>query len=170
MNSMLKKCLALFMVIFIMSASLAAFAKENTETVIIPSYTEEQIQEYNKNLAFLKAVGVWTSPYTDHINKVTRAEFASALAGLCNLDKTSAVPLTYSDVTADTQFAEDIYAVGIAGLMVGSDNMFRPNEYITFNQAAKAVVTALGYGGIANSKGGYPNGFCSVAMNLDLVV
>lgn len=170
MNSMLKKCIALFMVVFIMSASFSVYAEESTDTVTIPSYTELQILEYNKDLEFLKAVGVWTSPYTDHINKVTRAEFASALAGLCNLDKAAAIQLTYTDVGADTPFAEDIYAVGVANLMVGSDNMFRPDDYITYNQAAKAVVSALGYDGIANSKGGYPDGFYSVAMSLGLSV
>lgn len=171
MKNMLKKCISLVMVIFIMSASFAVFAAEETEAPSVAvTYTEAQIEKYNKDLAFLKAVGIWTSTGTDPVNKVTRAEFATALAGLCNLDKAANIPLTYSDVNAETQYVDSIYAVGVANLMVGSDNMFRPEEEITFNQAAKAVVTALGYDGIANSKGGYPDGFYSTALQLDLTV
>ncbi len=168
MKIMLKKCMALVIAIFMMSASMAVFAAEDTTAPVQTTLTEAQIEKYNKDFSFLKAVGIWRSPMTDPAQNVTRGEFASVMAGFCNLD--NAVALNYSDVNEETQYASDIYAVGWANLMVGSDNAFRPEAEITYNQAAKTIVCALGYEAIANSKGGYPDGYYAVAMDLGLTV
>ncbi len=171
MKIILKKFMALAMVIFIMSSGFAVFAAEEENSPAgTPALTEAQLEKYNEDLEFLKAMGIWTSPQTDPALAVTRGEFASALAGLCNLDVQTNATLKYSDVTAETLFVEDIYAVSIMNLMVGSGGLFRPEDSLTFDQAAKAVVCALGYEAIANSRGGYPEGYYSLAIDLDLIV
>ncbi len=169
MKIILKKIISLAMIIFIMSASLTAIAAEDAAAPVVENaLTEAQIEKYNIELGFLKAMGIWRSPETDPVAKVTRGEFASAIAGLCNLSNATA--LKYTDVNEETQFVNDIYAVGWANLMVGSDSMFRPEDELTYNQAAKTVVCALGYEAVANARGGYPNGYYSVALDLNLTV
>lgn len=170
MKIMLKKCIAIVMMIFILSSSIVINAAEEAAPVETSPLTEAQIETYNEDLDFLKSVGIWTSPQTDPVLTVTRGEFASAIAGLCNLDAQTNATLKYSDVNAETLFVEDIYAVGIMNLMVGSDGMFRPEENLTINQAVKTVVCALGYEAIANARGGYPDGYYSVAIDLGLIV
>ncbi len=171
MKNIFKKSISLIMAILMLSAFAVSVNAEEAQAPAVPEYTQAQIEKYQKDLAFLQATGIWVSSYTDYKNFVTRGEFASALSRLCNLDeKATGVELKYSDVTSETLFKEYIYAVGMADVMVGSDGQFKPEENITFNQAAKAVVTALGYEGIANAKGGYPDGYYAVALQLDLTV
>lgn len=171
MTKMLKKSISIIMAILMLSTCFAVFAsaEETAAPAEARQFTDAQIARYKSDIAFLKAAGIWVSPNTDYPNNVTRGEFASALSRLCNLDEASiGANLKYDDVTNDTLFSKYIYSVGMANLMVGSDGKFRPEEYITFNQAAKAVVTALGYQGIANAKGGYPEGYYAVALDLGL--
>lgn len=171
MKNIFKKSISLIMAILMLSAFAISVNAEEAQAPAVPEYTQAQIAKYQSDLAFLQATGIWVSPYTDYKNYVTRGEFASALSRLCNLDeKATGVELKYSDVTSETLFKEYIYAVGMANIMVGSDGQFRPEDNITFNQAAKAIVTALGYEGIANAKGGYPDGYYAVALQLDLTV
>ena len=173
MKNMLKRFISVIMAVFMMLTLFTVFAsaEEAGAPAVEAAYTEQELAQYKRDIEFLKAVGIWVSPNTDYVNQVTRAEFASVLSRLCNLDEESfGVKLKYEDVTNDTQFSKYIYTVGVANLMVGSDMKFRPDDYITFDQAAKTVVTALGYDGIANDRGGYPHGFYSVALELGLTV
>ena len=70
MKNMLKKCISLVMVIFIMSASFAVFAADETaapETAV--TYTEAQIEKYNKARNLCNALETARSgiyPYPRH--------------------------------------------------------------------------------------------------------
>ncbi len=171
MNKIFRKSISIIMAILMFASAFSVFAAEETEAPVEESkYTEAQIETYKKNIEFLTAVGIWVSPNTDHINNVTRGEFASAISRLCDLDeKTFSAELKYEDVGESTQFREHIYSVGVANLMVGSDGKFRPDDFVTLDQAVKTVISVLGYEGIANSRGGYPNGYYSVAIDLGLL-
>lgn len=48
------------------------------------------------------------------------------------------------------------------------DGTFAPEEYVTYQQAIKMIVCALGYGADAEQKGGYPHGYVMMAMNLGI--
>ena len=108
MKIILKKCIAIVMMIFILSSSIVIYAAEEAAPVETSPLTEAQIEKYNEDLDFLKSVGIWTSPQTDPVLAVTRGEFASAIAGLCNLDAQTNATLKYSDVNAETLFVEDL--------------------------------------------------------------
>ena len=45
---------------------------------------------------------------------------------------------------------------------------FGPEDTVTYEQAVKMVVCALGYGPMASSQGGWPAGYTSVAASIDL--
>lgn len=99
---------------------------------------------------------------------ITRAEFAVMLG------KT----LTTGDSDIQTRYFTDVpmthWALGYINALtemhiisVPDDNRFRPNDKITVDEAVKMLVCGLGYGVIADSTGGYPNGYRTVARQRD---
>lgn len=79
--------------------------------------------------------------------KITRAEFAGVIRNI--LDRTGEyvyAPVTFSDVTAQTAYAEDICIAAGMGFMAESPagGRFRPDDVITDTEAAAGMVHLLG--------------------------
>ena len=74
MKIMLKKSISIIMAILMLSTCFCGFvsAEETAAPAQSRQYTDAQVAAYKEDLAFLTAVGIWVSPYTDHINNVTR--------------------------------------------------------------------------------------------------
>ena len=53
--------------------------------------------------------------------------------------------------------------VGVTGGI--GNGMFGPEDPVTYEQAVKMIVSALGYDLVANNKGGYPTGYLAVASS-----
>lgn len=73
----------------------------------------------------------------------------------------------------DVEYAVSGYADTVydAGIMNGvGDGIFNPDGYVTYNQLIKTLVSFLGYDVKAQSLGGYPAGYMSVAASLGLLV
>lgn len=99
---------------------------------------------------------------------VTRASMAKMLVLMLGLTPDSA-GCDFTDVPADhgaSGFIARAVAFGIVDGM--GDGTFLPDEYVTYQQAMKMVVCALGYGVDAERRGGYPHGYVMTAMNLGL--
>jgi len=76
-------------------------------------------------------------------NKVTRAQFAVVLARALGLE-TGSRTTGFSDIGAGDWYAAAVGAVVEAGMVGGySDGTFRPNAFLTREEAAVAVVAAL---------------------------
>lgn len=100
---------------------------------------------------------------------ITRAEFATVAAKMLDFSMYSSKN-TFTDVAenhwayAYIQSCYDLKLIdGIGG------GLFAPDDEVTFNQAVKIIVSALGYDGIAKQRGGYPNGYLSVASSLRIL-
>jgi len=104
-------------------------------------------------------------------DSVTRADFAAVVAKIMNLtDSMAAEEKYFSDVNENATNASSINVVVSIGLMQGdTDGNFYPDKFISGNQAVKTIVSALGYGVVAQSKGGYPSGYLSVAVEKGLL-
>ncbi len=75
----------------------------------------------------------------------------------------------FSDVSEDYWAYYEISAACEMGLVNGvGDGRFAPEQPVSFNQAVKMLVNVLGYGYIAEIKGGYPSGYLELARKLDL--
>ena len=100
---------------------------------------------------------------------ITRAEMAKVVCAARNLNDVGALP-SFSDIEA-THWA--YHAVGTAeklGIMKGYDNnIFAPEENITYEQVVTVIVRLLGYEPLAITKGGYPNGYIQVAHEIGLL-
>ncbi|MEG2669426.1 MAG: S-layer homology domain-containing protein, partial [Oscillospiraceae bacterium] len=102
--------------------------------------------------------------------KVTRAEFATIVIRLMDLGNiTGNRDTKFTDVKKEDWFSGDVATVTEMGIMNGiSETEFAPNDTVTCEEVMKTMVVILGYGYIANEKGGYPNGHNTVARSLKL--
>ena len=102
---------------------------------------------------------------------ITRAQFCKAAheivkwqSGEFSADKApfSDVPLTHPESEYISLFKE-------AGIVLGDgEGNFYPDENIKYTEAAKIIVTLLGYEPLAQSRGGYPDGYFAVFNSLSL--
>ena len=102
---------------------------------------------------------------------MTRAEFAKVivvLSGLRNI--IGAGNGTMKDVPAEHWASGYINYLTTAGLMNGyPDKTFRPDATITLDECIKTILVVMGYEIVAKSRGGYPDGYYSVAVENKLV-
>ena len=93
---------------------------------------------------------------------VTRGEFADILCSINApyIDGT----LGFRDIDPDSDIAKKIKSVTEYGYMSGfGDGTFRPDEPITYTEVVFALLKMAGYEELADLKGGYPNGYLSLA-------
>lgn len=100
---------------------------------------------------------------------VSRAEFVGAMAKVFKLDTAEDFVQIYSDVPSSNNYAIYIQQAYKLGWISASGSGFRPNNTITYPEAVKIAVVAMGYEHIAQSKGGYPAGYLAVAGNIGIL-
>lgn len=101
-------------------------------------------------------------------DNVTRAEFTAFVGRLIR-----AVNISYTerfkDVNKDDWFAQDVLNLAAYGLIEGNENgEFCPNDNVTYTDAMKILVCALGYRVAAEKSGAYPDGYLSVGTKIKL--
>lgn len=99
---------------------------------------------------------------------VTRAEFCAFVARMMGVEN---FPYSegFKDVTRDAWYAQDVSAMVAYGIIDGNqDGEFRPDDNISYIDAMKILVCALGYRVQAEAAGGYPQGYQSVGTKLKI--
>lgn len=102
---------------------------------------------------------------------VTRAEFSEVIIRMVKLSdaKESLGGNIFSDVPEGNKYKASIELAAHLGLMSGvGDGLFNPDGELTVNQAAKVIVTALGYSVVSENSGGWPNGYQKIGAKLGL--
>jgi len=100
---------------------------------------------------------------------ITRAEFAAVVCRALGLGSPAKGATQFADVPADHWAAGYINLVAGLGIVNGyGDGNFGPEDNVTYEQAIKMLVVALGYEPMAASKGGYPTGYLVVANTYGL--
>lgn len=102
---------------------------------------------------------------------ITRAEFAAVVARFLGLTDapvfTHSANERFSDVKSGDWFSGYVELLCGMGIMNGiSDTYFAPHDYVTYEQAMKTLVCALGYESGALKNGGYPNGYIKQGTSL----
>lgn len=155
-----------------------AYDEEATEINIVSvddKKDEEVVEEvatddiYNPMQELLEGMGIEidTKKMTSHSDKITRGEFVTMFMQFVNVPITSGYT---TQLFADVSNATLNYALKMAldqGCISPAEN-FYPDNVITYAQAYKIAVCALGYKEKAENFGGYPYGFSMVASDLDL--
>lgn len=157
-DSMSKKCRAfnfmigICMCIQLFFGGISAFAED-------AEFSAESVEVINK----LNAFGV-TDINLERISPdtmVTRGEFSYALASIL-----------YKNFRENRRNSADTAVEYLSGLGIMSG--YAPNEYgaeqnIKVSEAAKMLVCAMGYASVAESKGGYPNGYMNLAIDIGIL-
>ena len=100
---------------------------------------------------------------------ITRGEFAKIITvALGAQNEAAASTIEFSDI--EGHWAKPYVLIAASrGIVNGfEDGTFKPDENVTYEQAVKMIVCAAGYESIAQSLGGWPNGYMMQAINLKL--
>lgn len=98
---------------------------------------------------------------------MTRAEFAAVSCRLLNLDITEPKNSMFLDVSEDFWGYAYINTAYNNGIINGyGDNTFKPNEFISYEEALKIIVCSLGYSQKAEQYAAYPYGYKLCATEL----
>ncbi len=101
-------------------------------------------------------------------NTITRAEVAAVMVRAKNLTEMPGETV-FTDVPANHWAAGYINTAYTADIISGRGNgIFDPNGNVTFEEAVKMIVAALGYEPAAKAKGGWPTGYLAVASEKDI--
>ena len=156
----LKKVLALVLA-FSMMLSVVAFA----------SYPDVPADaDYADAVELLSALDIIKGDDLGNFNPdntITRAEYAAIVCralGLENSANGAAGATAFVDVAADHWASGYINLATQNGIINGyGDGNFGPEDKVTYEQAVKMLVCALGFEPMASQKGGYPTGYLVVA-------
>ena len=155
----LKKILALALVLA-MFMSVVAYAGYNDV---------DMDEDYAGAVELLSALEIFVGDEYGNFNPnktITRAEMAAIMCrakGLESAAKSSKGSTKFDDVPADHWASGYINIANQNGIIAGyGDGNFGPEDTVTYNQAVKMVVCALGFEPMASGKGGWPTGYLVV--------
>ena len=154
----IKKFISLFIVFaLLISVSSTAFAAEKNSI---------SSDDYNHVLELFQTLGIIEDYDNFSDTKViTRGYFALVAARLYNMPFDDiAKEQRFSDVPLYSSYVDAIELLASNGAISGDGTgVFREDERIKIIDAAKILVEIAGYGFIAQSSGGYPNGYAAAA-------
>lgn len=138
----------------------------------IPALAETELSD--KILFDLQSLGIVQGNENGDMeldSPVTRAEFCSMMVRLNQMqDWPVQLPEGITDVKTDDWFYDDVCRILYSGKMVGyGDGRFGPDDQMELEMAMKVLVVSLGYDIAAQQRGGYPDGYRSVAAELGLL-
>ena len=123
---------------------------------------------YAEAAEFLNDVGIMQGDTSGNFNPdkyVTRAQMAAIICRMLGeTENLTTDGNRFTDVPASYWANGYIMKVASLGIINGyQDGSFKPNNTVTYEQAVKMVINAAGFSAEAAEKGGYPDGFISVA-------
>ena len=172
MNKNLKKVISAVAALAVSASSIVAFAAGYPDVAETASYAQA--------VSELSALGV-INGYDDGTfapdKNVTRAEITKMIVTALGSSSMSAAEAatgkdTQFDDVKGTHWASGYVTVGTSSgskFIDGySDTEFGPEDNVTYAQAIKMLVGALGYTTYAENNGGWPNGYLSYGYSLDI--
>lgn len=123
---------------------------------------------YAEAAEYLNDVGIMQGDTSGNFNPdkyVTRAQMAAIICRMLGeTENLTTDGSRFTDVPASYWANGYIMKAASLGIINGyQDGSFKPNNTVTYEQAVKMVVSAMGLGEFAEKDGGYPDGYISVA-------
>lgn len=167
MNKNLKKVISSVAALTMVASSVAAFAVDFPDVESTASYAQA-VQE----LSALDVISGYDDGTFGPDKLVTRAEITKMIVDALaerSLAEASTESTKFADVSAD-HWAKGYINQGVAnGFIAGmSDTEFDPDANVTYVQAQKMLVSAIGYEIYAQAQGGWPTGYKTYAASLDI--
>ncbi|MBQ3124082.1 MAG: S-layer homology domain-containing protein [Clostridia bacterium] len=104
-------------------------------------------------------------------NTVTRAEFAKMVVESLGAGNEAASSTDTKFVDAKGHWAAGYIEVGVAKEFINGydEKTFGPDDQVTYAQAVKMLVAAIGYETYASQQGGWPSGYLAYGSELDII-
>lgn len=181
MNKSVKKIISVLLTagMLLGACGTGAFAEDAADTSATTTATA-QVSTFDSDSYYNEAAGLLTKMgifqgYEDGTLKpdstITRAEMSAVILRIMDMTATSEYSDVFSDVTSSHWAAKEIQTAYNAGIINGmGDGTFAPDSPVTFEQAVKMLVCAIGYGNLAAGQGGYPTGYIKVAARKGIEV
>lgn len=136
----------------------------------LPLYANTSDVAATEDKAFEKllSLGILTQSDTPTEGYITRGDFIRYAIKIGALPTGGAIANSFMDVESTHENYMYISSALAVGLVSGGSNLFRPDDFITYNEAVKVLVTLLGYDTVAQQTGGYPIGYLSKAAELNI--
>lgn len=100
---------------------------------------------------------------------ITRAEFSKILCTLYGAGELGNAVTVFNDVPSSHWASGYVNYANQLGFINGyGDGNFGPEDQVTYEQAIKMLVCAMGYAYMADDNGGYPSGYMMVAADKNL--
>lgn len=162
----LKKVISTFAAVAMLATSASAFA------VSFPDVDANA--SYSGAVDALTSLGVVNGDDNGKFNPentVTRAEFAKMVVEMLGEGKSAAASTYTKFVDAQGHWGAGYIETGVAkGFINGyDDTTFGPDDQVTYAQAVKMLVSAVGYDLYATEQGGYPSGYLAYGSSLDII-
>lgn len=137
---------------------------------LVPINAEEINYEYETNV--IKSLEIIEEVTSDSFNaksSISRAEFLMYVMQATGKEPISS-DTTYVDIRPDYWAAGYIGTAQSMGIISGySSNYFRPDKEITYAESVRMLLSALGYGGVCENSGGFPDGYMNTASRLEIL-
>lgn len=162
----LKKVISTLAAVAILATSASAFA------VSFPDVDESA--SYAGAVEALTTLGVVNGDENGKFNPentVTRAEFAKMVVEALGAGNEAASSADTKFVDAKGHWAAGYIEVGVAKAFINGydETTFGPDDQVTYAQAVKMLVAAIGYETYASMQGGWPSGYLAYGSSLDII-
>jgi len=162
----LYKRITLFLLLLSMTTAVLPVMAQNTDSNI----DTVSLEFYDENLHFLTSLGIYSFSEENPENTVSRGAFAKMLTDLLGMDSNENAADYFTDVTPEYEYNREVGLVASLKIMNGvGGGCFLPQEPITYRQAIKTIVNALGYEPAAEATGGYADGYLRCAYELGIL-
>ncbi len=156
----LKKTLAVVLAFAMMLSMGSVFAYSDVEA----GTTVGQAVEVLSNLNILTGFEDGTFRPDETVTRAQMAAIICRMLGYEEQAQSSMGTTVFNDVAADNWASGYVNVTQAQGIINGyGDGNFGPNDKVTYEQAVKMIVSALGYDLAAARKGGYPTGYLAIA-------
>ena len=146
---------------------------ENNVSGTMPFPDVAASSKYYEAVNYVNGVGLMVGDnngYFNPGNPVTRAEMAIVICRMLGVTVSNSASFKFVDVPESHWANRYIGMAADLGIVSGYGNgRFGPSDYVTYGQAVTMVVRALGESDKAASRGGFPDGFLSIASDLGLL-
>ena len=153
---LLLQCVSLLCAVCITIGTCAMVFAEN----------EKADGQADERLELLAALDILSKDSYSADSAVSKGNMAEALYRLAGAPQppTEAEEAVFADVSAADEHAAAISWLKVMGILNGDENgNYNAGQSVSYPQAVKATAALLGYTPLAESYGGYPNGFMKAA-------
>lgn len=159
---MKKRLIGICLAVVMIFANLTALA-----------YTDVSSTLEKTSVALVEGLGIMEAAETDQFGSgayITKGEFALAVANMMRLDVVEGKMgnSVFGDVDISTKQGCAINLLADTGVIPTTLSKYGPSDIITYGEAARMIINALGYGYEVTINGGYPSGVIKVAAQLKL--